>query len=159
VSPYLRSMYSSSFARSMRHCPRPPTLIAGSSPLRTMWYTCDRVTESSSATSDICRKRAGIASVCHRLTPTRTDRLSFAVRWVYDSTVIDHIRAYLPATLLGLAALRERGELTADEAHAVTPALREWYAEGDEEELEYVAFTRAAQAALRLLRHDPRAPR
>jgi len=29
-------------------------------------------------------------------------------------------------------------------AHAVTPALREWYAEGDEEELEYVAFTRAA---------------
>ncbi|MFC7531354.1 DUF6912 family protein [Actinoplanes sp. GCM10030250] len=44
-------------------------------------------------------------------------------------------------------------------AHAVTPALREWYAEGDEEELEYVAFTRAAQAALQLLRHDPSAPR
>src|SRR5256714_4963455 len=59
----------------------------------------------------------------------------------------------------GLAALRERGELAAKEAHAVTPALREWYAEGDEEELEYVAFTRAAQAALRLLRHDPGAPR
>jgi hypothetical protein len=44
-------------------------------------------------------------------------------------------------------------------AHAVTPDLREWYAEGDEEELEYVAFTRAAQEALRLLRRDPRAPR
>ena len=71
----------------------------------------------------------------------------------------DHIRAYLPATLLGLAALRDRGELAAPEAHAVTPALREWYAEGDEEELEYVAFTRAAQAALRLLRRDPQAPR
>ena len=78
---------------------------------------------------------------------------------MYDSTVTDHIRAYLPATMHGLAALRERGELGAEEAHAVTPALREWYAEGDEEELEYVAFTRAAQAALRLLRHDRRAPR
>jgi len=44
-------------------------------------------------------------------------------------------------------------------AHAVTPALREWYAEGDEEELEYVAFTRAAQESLVLLRHDPAAPR
>ena len=41
----------------------------------------------------------------------------------------------------------------------MTPGLREWYAEGDEEELEYVAFTRAAQDALRLLRHDPAAPR
>jgi len=70
------------------------------------------------------------------------------------------IRVYLPATLPALAALRERGELVPDgEAHAVTPALREWYAEGDEEELEYVAFTRAAQAALRLLRHAPGAPR
>src|SRR5438874_10324273 len=70
------------------------------------------------------------------------------------------MRVYLPATLPALTALKERGELVPDgEAHAVTPALREWYAEGDEEELEYVAFTRAAQAALQLLRHDPRAPR
>src|SRR5256714_10585502 len=70
------------------------------------------------------------------------------------------MRVYLPATLPALTALKERGELVPDgEAHAVTPALREWYAEGDEEELEYVAFTRAAQAALRLLRRDPRAPR
>ncbi|WP_213011392.1 DUF6912 family protein [Paractinoplanes toevensis] len=60
-----------------------------------------------------------------------------------------------------LAALRASGQLGdgPTEAHAVTPALREWYAEGDEEELEYVAFTRAAQAALQLLRHDPAAPR
>jgi hypothetical protein len=72
----------------------------------------------------------------------------------------DLIRVYLPATMPQLAALRERGELPApDEVHAVTPTLREWYAEGDEEELEYVAFTRAAQGALRLLRHDPKAPR
>ncbi|BCB79730.1 hypothetical protein GCM10022251_40380 [Phytohabitans flavus] len=69
------------------------------------------------------------------------------------------IRVYLPATLAMLSSLRERGEINGSEAHAVTPALREWYAEGDEEELEYVAFTRAAQGALRLLRHDPAAPR
>ncbi|WP_238013743.1 hypothetical protein KZZ52_55010 [Dactylosporangium sp. AC04546] len=72
----------------------------------------------------------------------------------------DLTRVYLPATLAQLAVLRESGELPPPaEAHAVTPALREWYAEGDEEELEYVAFTRAAQAALRLLRHDGKAPR
>ena len=58
----------------------------------------------------------------------------------------DLTRVYLPATLAQLAVLRESGELPPPgEAHAVTPALREWYAEGDEEELEYVAFTRAAQ--------------
>ncbi len=69
-------------------------------------------------------------------------------------------RVYLPATLTLLAALRERGEFAAPgEAHAVTPELREWYAEGDQEELEYVAFTRAAQAALPLLRRDASAPR
>jgi hypothetical protein len=70
------------------------------------------------------------------------------------------IRVYLPATMPALMSLRVLGELPAQaEAHAVTPTLREWYAEGDEEELEYVAFTRAAQGALRLLRHDPTAPR
>lgn len=70
------------------------------------------------------------------------------------------IRVYLPATVPMLATLRSAGELGAPlVAHAVTPGLREWYAEGDEEELEYVAFTRAAQGALRLLRHDPGAPR
>src|SRR3954451_11229698 len=65
-----------------------------------------------------------------------------------------------------LAALRASGKLADGKAgsegmlaHAVTPSLREWYAEGDEEELEYVAFTRAAQGALQLLRHDPAAPR
>ncbi|MEV4808556.1 DUF6912 family protein [Micromonospora avicenniae] len=68
------------------------------------------------------------------------------------------VRVYVPATVPMLARLREHG-LAAAEAHAVTPALREWYAEGDEEELEYVAFTRAAQDALQLLRADPGAPR
>ncbi len=72
------------------------------------------------------------------------------------------VRVYLPATLPMLRLLRDRREFAPDASlagHAVTPALREWYAEGDEEELEYVAFTRAAQAALHLLRHDPSAPR
>ena len=73
----------------------------------------------------------------------------------------DLIRVYVPATVPMLVELRKTGRLGAGHitAHAVTPALREWYAEGDEEELEYVAFTRAAQQALPLLRLDPAAPR
>jgi hypothetical protein len=75
--------------------------------------------------------------------------------------ITDLVRVYLPATVPMLTALRAAGQLgdRPTVAHAVTPALREWYAEGDEEELEYVAFTRAAQGALHLLRHDPSAPR
>jgi uncharacterized protein DUF6912 len=75
--------------------------------------------------------------------------------------ITELVRVYVPATVPMLAGLRAAGSLGTGPtiAHAVTPALREWYAEGDEEELEYVAFTRAAQAALRLLRHDPSAPR
>ena len=70
-------------------------------------------------------------------------------------------RVYLPVTLPLLARLRSQPyELSTQvRAHAVTPALREWYADGDEEELEYVAFTRAAQESLLLLHHDPAAPR
>lgn len=76
-------------------------------------------------------------------------------------SITELIRVYVPATVPMLAELRKTGQLGegAVVAHAVTPGLREWYAEGDEEELEYVAFTRAAQGALRLLRHDPSAPR
>lgn len=70
-------------------------------------------------------------------------------------------RIYLPATLPQLATLHSGGEIGPPvvAVHAVTPALREWYAEGDEEELEYVAFTRAAQDSLHLLRADPAALR
>ena len=71
----------------------------------------------------------------------------------------ENVRVYVPATVPLLALLKDKGELGAASAHAVTPSLREWYAEGDEEELEYVAFTRAAQGALQLLRHDRAAPR
>jgi hypothetical protein len=73
--------------------------------------------------------------------------------------VTELVRVYFPATVPMLASLRQMGTVAATEAHAVTPALREWYAEGDEEELEYVAFTRAAQGALGLLSSDPAAPR
>lgn len=62
-----------------------------------------------------------------------------------------------------LAPFGDRHDLSpgagAMQAHMVTPLLREWYAEGDEEELEYVAFTRAAQDALRLLHTDRKASR
>jgi hypothetical protein len=73
------------------------------------------------------------------------------------------VRIYVPATLSMLAPFGDRLDLHGSQhgfltAHSVTPLLREWYAEGDEEELEYVAFTRAAQAALQLLRADPKAP-
>ncbi len=71
-------------------------------------------------------------------------------------------RVYLPATIPVLARLHADGRLSLPAgtmAHAVTPGLREWYAAGDDEELEYVAFVRAAQDALHLLRHDPLAPR
>ncbi|GAA2523709.1 DUF6912 family protein [Pilimelia columellifera] len=68
------------------------------------------------------------------------------------------VRVYLSATTRSLSELGDGGQLSVVEAHAVTPHLREWYAEGDEEELEYVAFTRAAQGALRILVGMPQAP-
>src|SRR5690349_6669756 len=71
------------------------------------------------------------------------------------------MRIYVPATLTMLRAFSAENlvgpaPLT---AFAVTPALREWYLDDDEEVLEYAAFTQAARAALRLLDNDPLAPR
>lgn len=61
-------------------------------------------------------------------------------------------RVYLPATLDTLASAFVSGGFPAGyAAHAVSPALREWYVGGDTEELEYAALTEAAHAALRLL--------
>ena len=71
----------------------------------------------------------------------------------------DSMRVYLPFTLPTLAGLLADGQAAAPvRGFAVTPALREWYSSGDEEELEYVAMTHAARASLRLLRADPGAP-
>jgi len=71
------------------------------------------------------------------------------------------MRVYLPATLSTLACLLRAGEIGPAPVHgfAVTPALRESYASGDLEELEYVAMTHAGRASLRLLAADPAAPR
>jgi hypothetical protein len=67
------------------------------------------------------------------------------------------MRIYLPTTVTGLRALSAGGEVGPPPlaAHAVTPALREWYVEGDLDELEYAASAEAASASLRLLAADP----
>jgi hypothetical protein len=71
------------------------------------------------------------------------------------------MRVYLPATLSTLACLLRAGEIgpAPVRGFAVTPALREWYASGDLDELEYVAMMHAGRASLRLLAADPDAPR
>ncbi|MGH3781861.1 MAG: DUF6912 family protein [Pseudonocardiaceae bacterium] len=63
------------------------------------------------------------------------------------------MRVYIPATLAMLRTLVDSGELipVAGTAFALTPMLRESYAAGDTEELEYVAMNEAARASLRLL--------
>jgi hypothetical protein len=70
------------------------------------------------------------------------------------------MRVYVPSTLPALAALLRAGEISPPvRAFAVTPALREWYASGDDEELEYSAMTQAAGESLRLIAASPGAPR
>jgi hypothetical protein len=71
------------------------------------------------------------------------------------------MRVYLPSTLPALADILKQGEVGQPplRAFAVTPALREAYASGDDEELEYVAMLTAARQSLRLLDADPDAPR
>jgi hypothetical protein len=69
------------------------------------------------------------------------------------------MRVYLPATLPLLARLSKDGELALPDGIAVTESLRAWYAEGDDEELEYAALTAAAHASLRRLAAEPDAPR
>lgn len=63
------------------------------------------------------------------------------------------MRVYIPATLAMLARLVADGSLPAvsGTAFAVTPALRESYAHGDDDELAEVALAEAALASLRLL--------
>lgn len=63
------------------------------------------------------------------------------------------MRVYIPATVPMLRSLNAKGDIAAigDTAFALTPALRESYATGNAEELEYAAMTEAARASLRLL--------
>jgi hypothetical protein len=93
------------------------------------------------------------------------------------------IRVYVPTTLAGLARAQKYGTLnasladggtadpgtadpgTADDgaaalpAHAVTGAVREWYVDGNLEELEYSVLIEAAEASLWLLSAEPQASR
>ncbi|WP_432560762.1 DUF6912 family protein [Kineococcus sp. SYSU DK003] len=67
------------------------------------------------------------------------------------------MRVYWPTTLTALARLAPAGELAGAPVtvHAVTPTLRDYYADADprdlEEELEYVAMSDAAEQSVRLL--------
>ncbi|MEO6880734.1 MAG: hypothetical protein ABI181_07260 [Mycobacteriaceae bacterium] len=63
------------------------------------------------------------------------------------------MRVYVPVTVARLESLVADGELrvAGGTAFALTPALREAYASGDDEELAHVAMGEAARASLRLL--------
>lgn len=63
------------------------------------------------------------------------------------------MRIYIPVTLRMVHTLVEEGEIfpIAGRAFAVTPALREAFRSGDEEELAEIALRDAARASLRLL--------
>jgi hypothetical protein len=74
------------------------------------------------------------------------------------------LRIYVPSTVAGLRRLLDSGQLQplSGTAFALTPRLREAYASGDDEELEYAAMSEAARASLRLLAielaDDPETP-
>jgi hypothetical protein len=71
------------------------------------------------------------------------------------------VRVYLPSTLNELRRLLDSGSVGDPPlpGYAVTPELREWYAEGDLEQMEYVALSLAARASVRLLDADQDAVR
>jgi hypothetical protein len=80
--------------------------------------------------------------------PTTLARLAQAARSAgLDPRAADGVDP--PAAEAGAVAIEvaEPGSI----GFAVTPALREWYREGDIDELEYAAMTRAAAASLQLL--------
>ena len=75
-----------------------------------------------------------------------------------DRRLVCLMRVYIPATLAMLQQLVADGSLrpVSGTAFAVTPTLRESYAEGDDDELAEVALREAALASLRLLAGDGR---
>jgi DNA mismatch endonuclease, patch repair protein len=81
----------------------------------------------------------------------------------WPPTVADSVgtmRVFVPSTLPAVAQALQAGQVGPGPlpGFAVTPALREAYASGDTEELEYAALTEAARASLRMLAGDPAAP-
>jgi hypothetical protein len=71
------------------------------------------------------------------------------------------MRVYIPSTFPLLDLACHAGEFGPAPlvAYAVTPTLREWYTDGDDEELEYAAMAQAARASVGLLAADPGAQR
>jgi hypothetical protein len=69
------------------------------------------------------------------------------------------VRVYLPCTMARLRSVLDQGVVEVVVGYAVTPALREWYTEGDVEELEYAATAAAARASLRLVAETGDQPR
>ena len=69
------------------------------------------------------------------------------------------MRVYLPATVPLLRDwIAADAASAAGAAYAVTPSLREWYREGDADELEYAASSLAAVAALDSIRAPAASP-
>lgn len=67
------------------------------------------------------------------------------------------VRVYVPTTSAGLAALVEQGRLGGPlRAHAVTPALRAEWSDGDDEGWEYAALMAAAAESAGLRSADER---
>jgi hypothetical protein len=67
------------------------------------------------------------------------------------------MRIFVPTSVKDLFILRHNGFIAPVTAYAVTGGLRESYAEGDADELEYAASAQAAHASLRLVEvTDPR---
>lgn len=66
------------------------------------------------------------------------------------------MRVYIPATLAMVRGLTDSGSFASigGTAFALTPALRESYTSGDDEELAEAAMREAARASLRLLAAD-----
>jgi hypothetical protein len=63
------------------------------------------------------------------------------------------MRLFIPATFDMLGTLARDGQMPVRSGigFALTPALREFYTAGDDEEMSYAAFLEAARASLRLL--------
>ena len=103
---------------------------------------------------DYHRPAAGAVDLCRRPRGDVDRRRRNCRSADYPSVV----RVYVPATLAMLQQLVADGSLrpVSGTAFAVTPTLREAYAEGDDDELADVALREAALASLRLLADDSR---